>query len=173
MRKPPVELARHHAFVLRVSIGVEQANGDGLRIELRKRVEIEWLQDTVGPRSLAHAHATIERHERFRLLDAQPIEVRTRLSPELQDVLESGGRHESRSGPLPLEQRVRRDRRAVREALDGLRPGHARSRNDGLLLPRRREHLRRRQASVGEEHRVRERPTDVDTEKGHSGRLTA
>ena len=49
---------------------------------------------------------------------AEPVEMRAVLAAQVQQVLEAGGRDERRARALALEQRVRRDRRPVREPLD-------------------------------------------------------
>ena len=56
------------------------------------------------------------------MLRARPVEVRPRLPAEMQDVLEALVRDERRPRAAALEQRVRRDRRAVREAIDPSAP---------------------------------------------------
>ena len=101
------------------------------------------------------------------MLGARPVEVRARLSAEVQDVLEALVRDERRARTAPLEERVRRDRGAVGEAVDGRRADGGGSGDDRLLLTRGRRHLRDPDLAVGDEHGVRERPADVDPERTH------
>ena len=86
-------------------------------------------------------------------------------------MLEARGRHERGARALALEQRIRRDGRPVREALD--RPGsdRPRGRDHGLLLPRGRRHLGGRHASVLDEDCVRERSADVDAQNAHGANV--
>ena len=58
---------------------------------------------------------------------AEPVEVRAGLAAQMEEVLEARRRDERRPRALPLEQRVRRDRRPVREALDVVRRPTARA----------------------------------------------
>ena len=88
-----------------------------------------------GPIRSSRADAPLGRHQRGRVRRAQPVEIRARLAAELDDVLEALGGHERGPRALALEQRVGRDRRAVRERLDILGP-----------RPRARARARRRRA---------------------------
>ena len=81
-------------------------------------LEVERHELAVGAGAPANADAALERHERRRVLGARPVEVRSRLPTEVEDVLEALVRDERRARAAALEQRVRRDRRAVREAVD-------------------------------------------------------
>src|SRR4029453_18961810 len=65
---------------------------------------------------------------------------------------------------LALEQRVRRDGRAVREALDVLGADRACRGLDGLLLARRGRHFCGPRLAVDEEDGVGERAADVDAQ---------
>ena len=103
--------------------------------------------------------------------EASVFEVGAALSTEVQQVLEALGRDERRSRALPLEQRVRRDGRPVPEPVDGRVPGRLehepRRLEHGRLLRGTCRHLCRVQLTVREQHRVRERPADVDPENRH------
>ena len=121
-----------------------------------------------GPEPAAHAVAALQRNQRLRMRLAEPVQMRARLPPQVQQMLEALVADERGAGAAPLEQRVRRDRRPVREPLDVLRPDRAHRGEDGLLLPRRRRHLRRPHAAAVEQHGVRERPADVDAEDRHA-----
>jgi hypothetical protein len=85
----------------------------------------------------------------------------------MQDMLEALVRHERSACPAALEERVRRDRRPVREApevlgTDGFGRGH-----DGLLLSRGSRHLRDPHRAFGYQYGVRERAADVDSDRAH------
>ena len=167
-RQPPPQLLRDRPLVRGVAEREEQADRDRLdAVELRQRVELERLEHAVGPDPLADAVTALERDERLRVRRAEPVELRAVLPPQVEQVLEAGGRDERRSRALALEQRVRRDRRPVREALDLGRADGRRRGEHRLLLPRRRRHLRRPQLAVGEQHRVGEGPAHVDAQDGH------
>ena len=57
------------------------------------------------------------------MLGAKTVEVGAGLTPEVEDMLEAGVPDVRNPGAAPLEERIRRDRRAVREARDpGARP---------------------------------------------------
>ena len=88
-------------------------------------------------------------------------------------MLEAGIGDERRPRAFPLQQRVRRDGGAVREAFDALRAGSPRGGDHRLFLPRRGQDLRRGHASAVQDDRVRERPAYVDAENRHSRRLEA
>ena len=145
----------------------EERDGDRLRVDLRERVEVERDELAVRAGSSAHADAALERNEWRRVVDARAVEVRAGLSAQVEDVLEALVRHERRARAAPLEERVRRDRGAVREALD-VRGAHGGGgADDGVLLPRGRRHLRDADLTVLEQHGIGERPTDVDPERAH------
>ena len=102
---------------------------------------------------------------------AQPVQMRAGLPAQVEQMLEAGSRHERGARALALEQRIRRDGRPVREALD--RPGSdsPRGREHGLLLARGRRHLGGRHASVLDEDCVRERSADVDAQNAHAANV--
>ena len=171
--KPPADLRRNGPLMRGMAVRVQQADGDGLAVQRGKCVESQGLELAVWSETSADAEAPVERHEWLGLRGAQPIEMRARLTAEMQEVLEAGVGHEGGACALSLEQRVGRHRRPVGEPLHLDRADGARCGDDRLLLLWRRQHLGGRQASVVEQHRVRERPANVDAEDGHSGRLTA
>ena len=78
----------------------------------------------------------LERNERLRMGRAEPVEVRAVLAPQVEQVLEAGGRDERGPRAPALEQRVGGDRRAVREALDLGRTDRRGRGEHGLFLPR-------------------------------------
>ena len=98
---------------------------------------------------------------------AEPVEVRPILPAQVEHVLEPVRRDERRPRSAPLQQRVRRDRRPVREALELARPDRLGGGEHRLLLIPRRRHLRRPQLAVLEEDGVGERAADVDAQDGH------
>ena len=93
--------------------------------------------------------------------------MRSCLAAEMEEVLEPLGSDEGRPRALALEQRVRGDCRAVREALElAGTDGSGRSQH-GLLLARRGRHLRRRDPALVDEDGVRESAANVDAENAH------
>ena len=105
--------------------------------------------------------------------------MRPRLAAEPEQVAEAGGGDERRPRETPLEQGVRRDRRAVDEAVDGVGADiepleHlARGGEHALLLVRRREHLRADDAVGRHRDGIGERTADVDAERDRHGRRSA
>ena len=171
--QPPPQLLGDRPLVRGVAEGEEQADGDRLRaVEIRQRVELERLEHAVGADPLTDAVTALERDERLRVRRAEPVELRAVLPPQVQQVLEAGGRDEGRSRALALEQRVGGDRRPVREPLDLARADRGRGGQHRLLLPRRRRHLRRSQLAVDEEHGVGEGPAHVHAQDGHGETLS-
>jgi hypothetical protein len=168
-RVPPPQLGRDRVLVAGVAEREEQADRHRLGVaDVRKRGEVERLQLAVGAEAAADAVAALERDERLRMRLAQAIQMRTHLPAQVQQVLEALVAEVRGARAAPLEQRVRRHRRPVREPLDILRADGAHRREDGLLLPRRRRHLRGPHAAAVEQHGVRERPADVDAEDRHA-----
>ena len=149
-------------------VGVQEADRDRLGVELGQRVELERLELSRRARS-----ARARRTQRSSgtsgsgCCRAQPVERGAVLAPQVQQVLEARVRDERRARALALEQRVRRDRRPVREAIDALGADRARGRDDGLLLLRRRRNLRRADLAVAEEDGVGERSSYIDAEHAH------
>ncbi len=126
---PAAQLRHDRALVRGVAEGEEQADRDRLGIvQIRQGGEVERLQLAVGPDPAAHSDRTLERHERLRMPSTEPVEVRAILPPQVEDVLEALGCDERGAGAAPLEQRVRRDRRPVREALEPARADRHRRR---------------------------------------------
>ena len=165
------QLGRDRELVARIAEREERADGDRLGIDVGQRVELERLEHAVRPDALADAVGPLERDERLRMLGAQPVEMRARLPAKVKQVLEAGRRDERRSRALAFEQRVRRDRRAVREALDVRRAdGGSRGEHGRLLLGLGR-HLRGDDAVAVEQHGIRERAADVDAENRHAATL--
>ena len=133
-------------------------------------VEVEWLEHAVRPDPLPHAEAALEGHERLGMVGAQPVQVCAVLAPQMEEMLETRGRDERRARALALEQRVRRHRRPVGEALELLRADGASRGDHRLLLSRRGRNLGRPQLSAVQQDGVGKGPADVDAEKGHAKR---
>jgi hypothetical protein len=155
------------ALGLRVAEREEERDCDRLGVDLGERRQVERRELAVRPRASPDAVAALERHERRRMLDARPVQMRARLSPQVQDVLEALVRDERGSRASSLQERVRGDRRAVREPADLGGAERGRRCNDRLLLARGRRHLRYAHVAVLDEHRIGKRPTDVDPERAH------
>jgi hypothetical protein len=164
-RIAPPKLRRHGPLRLAVVKREQQRDRDCVSLDGRQRVEVERDELAVGPHTSADAEATLEGDDRRRMLDARAVEVRARLAPQVQDVLEALVGDERRPRAAALEQGVRRDRRPVREAFDLLGSDRRRGRDHRLLLMRRRRHLRDPNVSVRHQHGVRERASDVDSER--------
>ena len=98
---------------------------------------------------------------------AEPVEVRAILAAQVEHVLEALGRHERRPRAAPLQQRVRRDRRPVREPLELAGTDCGRRGEHRLLLVARRRHLRRPQLVAIEQDGVGEGAAHVDAQDGH------
>ena len=101
------------------------------------------------------------------MLGARPIEMSAGLTSQMKDVLEARCADERGPCATPLEERVRGDRRAVREAIHAVRPDRSSGRQDRLLLVFSRSHLRGPHFTLRDEHGVGERPADVDPERAH------
>ena len=167
---PPPQLVRDRPLVGRIPEREQRADRDRLRVELRKRVQVEWFENALRPDPLPYAKAALEGHERLGMVGAQPVQVCAILPPQMEEMLETGCRHERRPGALSLEQRVRRHRRPVGEALELLRADGASRGDHRLLLSRRGRNLGRPQLSAVQQDGVGKGPADVDAEKGHAKR---
>jgi hypothetical protein len=170
-RQPPPHLVGHSLLVRSVAKREEEADRNRLGVERGKRRELERLENALGPDSLPHAEAPLERDQRLRIRLTEAIEVSPRLPSEMKKMLEAGRRDERGSRSLALEQRVRCDRRPVREAGDCFGADRPRRRDDRFLLLRACRNLRRDELAVREEDGVRERPADVDPEDAHGADL--
>ncbi len=127
-----------------------------------------------GAHALGRAEAQLVGDERRRRGVAEPVEVRPRLAPELDDVGEAVGRDQRGARGAPLEQRVGRDGHAVGEALDvrGAGAGALRARRaTASSTPCACSRGRRRDLGgvdggvVADEHGVGEGAADVDSEE--------
>ena len=119
-------------LVLGVEVRVEEADRDRADAELaqpggdRPHVPfVERLHDRpVRSHALRHLEAEAALDERRRLAPEEVVHVRDPQPPQLEHVTEVPGRDERRLGPETLDDRVRRDRRAVHDLGDGA--GYAR-----------------------------------------------
>ena len=171
--EPAAKLVCDGPLVARVPECEEQADRDRFDVlaEVRERREIEGLEHPFGPDPLAYAERPVERHQRLRVVVAEPVQVRPVLSPHVQKVLEACSRYEGGARPLALEEGVRRCGRAVREPIDPISSDGAGGSEDGLLLPRGGRHLGGRDRSVRDEDGVREGTADVDAQDRHAATL--
>jgi hypothetical protein len=67
----------------------EKRDGDRVGIDGRQRVESERLELAVGADPSLHADAALERDEGSWMFRAGPVQVRSRLAAEVEDVLEA------------------------------------------------------------------------------------
>src|SRR5207247_7805633 len=104
------------ALVCRVPVGVQKADRDRFRVEVRQRVELERRELAGGDDASANADTALEGNERLGMRLAEAVERSTVLTSEVQQVLEPRVRHEGCVSALPLQQRVRCDGRPVGEA---------------------------------------------------------
>ena len=119
------------------------------------------------------AISQLRRHERLRRRVTQPVQVHPRLTAQLDHVREPIRADQRGARRTPLQQRVRRDRHAVREprhvSLRGARPGEHlvhRLEHALRLVRRRRQNLGGvHRAVLRDEHGVGERPAYVYPEK--------
>ncbi len=123
----------------------QQADGDRLRVDPGQGREVERDDDAVPTDPLAYPHASLQRNQRLGVVEIEPVQMRTILSAQVQQVLEALRRDERRARSLPLEERIRGDRRPVTEARE---PGASGGYEHGprgfyhrLLLARTRRHL--------------------------------
>ena len=108
-------------LVLGVHVGVQQADGDRLDLlapQDRRGVAhggvLERPQHlALRPEPLTDDDRAVARHERLRLLELRVVERRPHLPRDLEQVAEPVGRDEAAPGDLPLDDRVRGDRRGV------------------------------------------------------------
>ena len=113
-------------------------------------------------RALRDADAPLARHERRDAPRRERVEIRPVLPADLDHVLEASRGHEHDARPLALEQRVRRDRGAVRDARAASGPRALQtSQHRELRRARRRGQLERDQLPPALHHEVRERAARV------------
>ena len=164
-RKPSTHLRCDALLVRGIAEGEQEADRDRLDVaEIGHRREVEWSDDAVRSDPLLDAEAAIDRHERLAVLGVEPIQMRSRLSSQVQEMLEAGCREERRPCSPALKQGVRRDRRPVGEARDvvGTDRTHGGDHALGLRAGSSR-HLARGNAVAIEPDGVRKRSADIDT----------
>ena len=119
------ELA-HALLVLGVGVGVDEADGDRLDLaaaqdpgDAARVVLVQRLDDVAGVvDALAHLEAVAAAHVRRRDVLVGVPEVVLRPAPDLDHVAEPRRRHHRDLREAAREERVRGDRRAVREEAD-------------------------------------------------------
>ncbi len=171
VRQAPPQLLCDRRLVSRVAEREQRADCDRLGADLRQRVELEGDEHSVRAHALAHAVAVLQSYERPGMLGTEPVQVRAVLAAQVEEMLEARRGDEGRPGALPLEQRIRRNRRPVREALDILTADGGRGSEHRLLLLRSGRHLCGHHTIAVEQHGVGERPADVDAENRHRAML--
>ena len=168
------------ALVLVVGVRVEERDRDRLDVlvpDLPRRVAHALLVELhpllpARAEPLANLVSTPARDERWRNLVLDVVEHGDPQAAHLEHVAKALGRHERRSCAVPLEDRVRRDRRRVHDVCDLVWVDTVlREEGDGAVdhsagvVVGRRQHLRGAHgAVVGEQHDVGEGATDVDAE---------
>ena len=171
-RGRPGRRRRTSSATARSCVGVAEGEAGGRpppprRRASRERVEVELLDDArPGPIRSRTPYAALERDERLRMLRRRA--GRGARGPG------AGGAGRARSPrsstnavarALALEQRVRRDRRPVREAVERLAAPTARAAaTTDSSCARSGRDLRGPELAVVEQHGVRERAADVDAE---------
>ena len=126
-----------------------------------------------GPLRSVGSDPAVRRDQGWGMGGFEPVEARPVLAPDLDQVGETGGRHQDGAGAPVLEQRVGGDGHAVGEDLDvaRLESRFGEDRFDrvddtlGLVL-RRGRGLAGDDAAVADQDRVGEGATDVDPEDG-------
>jgi hypothetical protein len=162
-------------LVSRIAVGVEEQHRDRLDAlaaqlarQLAHRGLVERLvRAAVGAQPLGHLEAQRALHERRVLVEEQVVRVRPVDAADLVDVAEALGDEERRPGPVALEQRVDRDRRAVQEQV-AVAPVDLRAVDrvldavDELAVGRERLAEQEAAARLVERGHVGERAADVD-----------
>ncbi len=165
-----------------VGVGVQQRHRDRLRARARRAPRTSARaaaassaqQRAVWAHALGRREAQLRGHERRGRRPAQAVQVRAVLAAELDHVGEARRGEQRGARRAALQQRVRGDRHAVREALDVLAPARRRARAP-RAPPRARplDSLGRRGGDLGgvdgavvvEQHRVGEGAADVDAQE--------
>ncbi len=122
-REPLLQARLRRALVVGVRVGVQEADGDRLDLQLGaavghrvERVHVERLEHLArAVDALGHLEAQPARHERLRLVVAEVVHVRPVAAADEEDVAEAAGRHERGARALALGDRVDHDRAAVDE----------------------------------------------------------
>ena len=104
-RIPPPQLLRDRELVPRIAEGEEQAHRHRLDVagEVRQRPEVERLELAVRADPPRDAVTVRERDDWLRMARARPVEVRPRLPPQVEEMLEPRVPDERRPRAAPLE----------------------------------------------------------------------
>src|SRR3990170_96151 len=86
---PAPDLRGERQLVLGVPKREQEADGNGFGVELWHRVELERRELARRADPSPDSDAALERDERRCVLGAGPIQVRARLSAEVEEVLEA------------------------------------------------------------------------------------
>ena len=176
-REPRRERRAERLLVLRMSVGVQQADRDGLGVVRGDRVRdrsgiVERRQHALRRHPLRRADAALGRDERRRMRGAQAVQVGTGLAAELDEVLEARRGHEDGPRRRALQQRVRRHGGPVREGghllgrgARALQHGAHRGEHALGLVVRRGGGLGRDEPPVRGDHGIGEGASDVDPEE--------
>ena len=110
-------------LVRRVGVGVQQADGQRLRagaphllddpVDFGRRQGLQHL--AVVGQAFGDPEPQAPRHQRRQLLDERVVQVRARLAPDFQNVLETPRGHQRRARALAFQQRIGRHRGAVHQ----------------------------------------------------------
>ena len=156
-------------------VGVQQAHRDRVDAVGKRRARAPSNGSISPPRASsrpADLEAQRARHERRGPVDERVVQRRADLARDLDHVGEAARRDERDARAAPLEERVGRDRRAVREHVgDGraAEPRRSPARTARAGIVRRRRHLGDPPV-VGDD--VGERPTGVDPRAARAERLS-
>ena len=184
--QPRAQELRHTALVLRVRVGVQQADRDGLHAGLPQRTGrplhgslVQRPQHSVRPHPLVH----LDRHlgKRSGPRNAGPVQQRPRLPRQRQQIPEPAGGHEPGHGSAALQQRVGGHGGAVPEVAQRPRrqPGllqrslHALDHRPRLIVDRGRQ-LHRGQPALVHQRHVGERAAHIDPgQRSHRARIVS
>ena len=117
----PGHSVTHGRFVLRVGVSVQQADGDGVDIELLEPRDggidagrVEGQEDlALGADALVDADPQLGGYHRRLAVDVEGVDLRSCLAADLQNVLEAARGDQCGPGAAALEQGVGCHRRTV------------------------------------------------------------
>ena len=170
-------------LVLRVGVREQEAHGDGLGGDfacpphhLRDSLIGERANHAVGPDPLGCRDRAIRRYQRRRVRPVEPVERRTILAPQLQDILEALGGHQGGAGSGALQHGVGAHGHAVGHPLHkaGRNARHGERREHGAdhalaLIPGSGGHLRAAHDAIRDDHGVGEGSADVHADQRAGG----
>ena len=112
-------------LVRRIPIGVQQQDGDDVRLErgdplggLARGILRQWPGDSLWLDALGHGHRELVRCERRRVVLGQVVQRAAILPPEVQEVREALGHTERDASALAFQEHVGRDGRSMHEPVD-------------------------------------------------------